>query len=327
MSKTSRSPENSSLRTKELSVMSENSMNYEGAASLNNNIGNNSSFSDYRSKYDISFLKNTNVDNFDQIRISSLLNPIKLQSDFGGRIGNSRVGILVIGKNETNTIKKVMSGIEELENKFEGGFLKLFVDDSSTDDTLSKALDYDFTILKHKESLGIGGAIKTGYYFFRKYKPEIVVQIDSDGEHPVKSIPYLIQTLLEENLDVVIGSRYLNGNLPSTSIIKIMGVKTLSLAVRTMSPGLNISDVVSGFRAFRTTCIDDIFFSSEKNWAIEFALRVIRNKNKLGEIPVEYSFRKHGISQFKSPQSYLNYGMNIIKQVIRSANKNDLFLF
>lgn len=266
-------------------------------------------------------LYSNTVDN-DCVRVSSLLNPIRIQSDFERSVTESKIGVLVIGKNETNTIKDVLSDIVKVERDFSGGFIKVFIDDGSTDDTLAKAMDFDFTIFQHSESLGIGGAIKSGYYFFKKYRPEIIVQIDSDGEHPANGIPLLVNAIRNNNLDIAIGSRYYNGNLPSTSILKILGVKILSGFFRLISFHNRITDVVSGFRAFRSTCINDLFFISERNWAIEFALRAIKNRKRIGEIPVKYSFRKYGHSQFKSPRSYLKYGINIIHQMINSINDN-----
>lgn len=263
----------------------------------------------------------------DRVRITSLLNPIKIQSFFETRISESKIGILVIGKNENSTIRDVLSEIIKIEQNFPEGFLKVFIDDGSSDDTLLKAKEFDFTIFQHSESLGIGGAIKSGYYFFKKYRPEIIVQIDSDGEHPVSGIPLLLNAIKENSLDVAIGSRYYNGNLPNTSVLKILGVKLLSFFFKLISPRYNITDVVSGFRAFRSNCIEDLFFLSEKNWAIEFAVRAIKNKRRIGEVPVKYSFRKFGQSQFKSPRSYLKYGINVIRQLINSINDDPEPLF
>lgn len=269
----------------------------------------------------------TNSIDKDRVRITSLLNPIKIQSSFERRISESKIGILVIGKNETNTIKDVLSDITLTEQSFPGGFIKVFIDDGSTDDTLSKAMNFDFTIFQHSKSLGIGGAIKSGYYFFKKYRPEIIVQIDSDGEHPVASIPDLINAIKNNNLDVAIGSRYYNGNLPNTLFVKILGVKLLSLFFKLISPSYNISDVVSGFRAFRSNCLDNLFFISEKNWAIEFAIRAIKKKRRIGDVPVKYSFRRFGHSQFRSPRSYLKYGINVFRQLINSINDDPEPLF
>lgn len=262
---------------------------------------------------------------WEQIRIEAVSRPLKIQSDLSRGTNSSKVGVIIIGKNETNTISDVLSQVIEIEREFDGGLLKLFVDDCSTDDTLTKAMEFDFTILRHEASLGIGGAIKTGYYFFKKYRPEIVVQMDSDGEHPVSAIKSLVDGINDKDLDIVVGSRYFNGNLPETATLKIIGVKTLSTIMRIISFGGNmVSDTVSGFRAIKTSRIDDILFISEKNWAIEFALRALRNRVRMGEIPVPYTFRKYGESQFKSPKSYIKYVMNLIKQIIWATSTNEV---
>ena len=182
-------------------------------------------------------------------------------------------------------------------------------------------MERDFTVVSHSDSLGIGGAIRTGYYFFRDLHLDVIVQMDSDGEHPASHIMEMVRTLEERSLDVVIGSRYYNGITPQTSRLKITGVRTISNIFKILAPKYYVADIVSGFRVVRGDSLNKIHFVSDKNWAIEFLLRVVRSKLSIAEIAVPYRYSNHGESQFTSPKSYISYSINIFKQLIHSSRK------
>ena len=229
-----------------------------------------------------------------------------------------KFGVVIIGKNEAETVQGVLRKLTSAENSIHGNFFNVFVDDGSTDGTLAKVMEFNVSAISNKRSLGIGGAIKKGYEFLKYFSPDYIIQLDSDGEHPAEYLRDLIAPLENNESDIVIGSRYCSGRNPVTSPLKIIGAKLLTLGFTFINSRYGVKDVASGFRAFRYEYLDKVKFLSNYNWAVEFLIRAIKGNLRIKEIPVPYHFRKHGVSQFNSPLHYARYFLNIFKQFVNS---------
>ncbi len=229
-----------------------------------------------------------------------------------------KFGVVIIGKNEAETVQDVLRKLIYSENGISGSFFNVFVDDGSTDSTLAKAMEFNISAISNKRSLGIGAAIKKGYEFLKHFNPDYIIQLDSDGEHPAEYLRDLIAPLENNESDIVIGSRYCSGRNPVTSPPKIIGAKLLTLGFTFINSRYGVKDVASGFRAFRYEYLDKVKFLSNYNWAVEFLIRAIKGNLRIKEIPVPYHFRKHGVSQFNSPLHYARYFLNIFKQFVNS---------
>ncbi|WP_281774475.1 glycosyltransferase family 2 protein, partial [Methanobacterium formicicum] len=65
-------------------------------------------------------------------------------------------------------------------------------------------------VLMHHQNLGKGAALKTGFQAARD--ADIILTLDSDGQHQPREIPRLLEPIINGEADVVNGSRYLNGD-------------------------------------------------------------------------------------------------------------------
>ena len=100
------------------------------------------------------------------------------------------------------SIPRKIHGIEKVE--------VLVVDDGSTDKTVELALNAGADkIISHKTNMGVGAAFMTGIRNAIKMGSDIVVTIDADSQFDSKQIPEMIVPILNEQLDVVIGSRFI----------------------------------------------------------------------------------------------------------------------
>ncbi|MCW6161467.1 MAG: glycosyltransferase family 2 protein [Candidatus Micrarchaeales archaeon] len=247
------------------------------------------------------------------------LNIVKLQ-EMKTNPPSPRFGVVIIGKNEGETVPEVLRKLISAENSIPGNFFNVFVDDGSTDSTMAKAMEFNVSVISNKKSLGIGGAIKKGYEFLKSFNPDYIIQLDSDGEHPAEYLRDLIAPLENNESDIVIGSRYCGGRNPVTSPLKIAGAKLLTLGFAFINPRYGLKDVASGFRAFKSEYLNKVLFLSNRNWAVEFLVRAIKSNLRIKEIPVPYHFREHGVSQFNSPWHYVRYFLNIFKQFVNSVD-------
>ena len=123
----------------------------------------------------------------------------------------------------------------------------IVVDDGSTDDTAEVARLAGAEIIRHPRNKGKGEALKTGFYAAFNNGTKIIVTIDADGQHDPDEIPKVIAPISSMGANMVIGSRYLNGN--NIPFIRHMGQIVLD-RMTNLNSGVKVTDTQSGFRAF-----------------------------------------------------------------------------
>ena len=194
---------------------------------------------------------------------------------------------------------------------------RVFVcDDGSTDRTFRAAEAAGATVVRHSHNRGIGAALTTGFEAALEWQPDVVVQIDADGQHDPTLIPQLTAPILARDADYVIGSRFLTGAVGLDPVRRV-GVRLYTLLVRAFV-GLSITDVTSGFRAFRTEAYPRLSIRSENNWALEMTLRAGLNRLRVVEVSTPYLARVGGRSQFAIRRMFVVYHFRVVKQVFRA---------
>ena len=119
----------------------------------------------------------------------------------------------------------------------------LVVDDGSTDDSAKICQQHDIRVVSHPHPLGNGAAIKAGA---REAKGDIIVFMDSDGQHQPDDIQLLLNKL-EEGYDMVVGARHSNTHASTKRLIG----NTIFNKLASFMTGQKIEDLTSGFRAVR----------------------------------------------------------------------------
>lgn len=110
---------------------------------------------------------------------------------------SAKVSVIIPAYNESARIGRVLREVTPFAHEV------LVIDDGSRDNTGEIALTYGAQVIR-KENSGYIKSIKTG---FKEAKGDIVVTLDADGEHDPADIPRLIEPLLEDRADVVLGKR------------------------------------------------------------------------------------------------------------------------
>ena len=187
--------------------------------------------------------------------------------------------------NEEKHIEKVIKNTKKYVYKL------IVVDDGSKDNTYAMAKKHSDIALRHIINMGKGLALKTGIETALIHKPDVIVTIDSDGQNLPEDIPRLVKTLTENNLDLVIGSRPRNKNMPTLMKLGNHGLyKIFKFLFK-----LNIYDTQSGFRAFKAKVYPKIRWGST-GYAIETEMLAKAGKNKLkcGEVPIQTIYLDDG---------------------------------
>ncbi|WP_353988413.1 glycosyltransferase family 2 protein [Ruicaihuangia caeni] len=143
--------------------------------------------------------------------------------------------------NEGSVIGSV---IEELRRTFPH---VVCVDDGSSDDSAAAALAAGAVVITHPINLGQGASLQTGFDFALA-DPEMteVITFDADGQHQVADAEGMVQKLRDENLDVVIGSRFLDDRTSLTGLRRAI-LRTAAAYTRATT-GMALTDAHNGLR-------------------------------------------------------------------------------
>lgn len=151
------------------------------------------------------------------------------------------------------------------------------VDDGSSDSSSRIAEKCGAIVERHRFNRGYGGALKSIFLAAKKHDADILVTLDSDGQHNPEDIPTLIEPILSGDADIVIGSRFIDGG---TSVdmpaYRKLGIKVIT-AASNLSRDLEIKDTQSGFRAFSRNALDKLRFDCE---GMELSLEILEDAHE-----------------------------------------------
>ena len=88
----------------------------------------------------------------------------------------------------------------------------LVVNDGSADDTAAEASRAGAMVLSLPINSGYGAALQTGYKYAVRHEYDTLAQIDADGQHQARYLREMLDALEANNCDVVVGSRFLDGD-------------------------------------------------------------------------------------------------------------------
>jgi len=214
--------------------------------------------------------------------------------------------ILLPAHNERGRIGKVLQGIRESGVQAD----VVVIDDGSTDTTALDARARGAVVICHPFNMGYGSALLTGYLYAKHHGYKRIVQMDADGQHEPQSVRALLSAL-EEGADVVVGSRYLAGGAPPTSLLRRLGSRLFS-AIVTRWTGTAITDPTSGFQAMNADALAELAHDGfpEDYPDADVLIILSRAGLKLREIPVLMHTRSGGVSMHRGGKAaYYAYKM------------------
>ena len=214
------------------------------------------------------------------------------------------IAVVMPAHNESAVIGSVISKIPLRLDSFQ--VIPIVVDDGSTDRTSKTARRHGATVLRHLTNLGVGAATITGLRAAQELGADIVVTMDSDGQHDPAEIEPLVQCLVDGPFDVVIGSRILNHRgMPASRFAANLLLNGLTF----VAYGKIVSDSQSGFKAFTREALEQLDLqSSGYEICSEIVGEIYRKNLRYKSLPVKAVYTTY--SQSKG-QHFLN-GVNLI---------------
>jgi glycosyltransferase involved in cell wall biosynthesis len=215
------------------------------------------------------------------------------------RLAGLRRVAVVPALNEEANVGRV---IDELR-AFDPGLDVVVVDDASVDATAAIAEAHGAHVVRLPYNLGIGGAVQTGYLYAYEHGFDIAVQVDGDGQHDPAQLPLILAPLLEDEADVVVGSRFSgNASFRSTRTRRVgiaIFARIVSAVVRQ-----RVTDATSGFRAINRKAIALFAADYPHDYPeVEATVMSVKHKLRLREVPVAMRERGGGRSSITAARS------------------------
>ena len=208
--------------------------------------------------------------------------------------------------NEATVIGQV---VEEVLRTFD---FVVCVDDGSTDDSVAEARSAGATVVEHPINLGQGASLQTGFSFaLRDPQMTEVVTFDADGQHSVADARAMVQQLREKNLDVVVGSRFLDDRTQIAGLRKLI-LKTAARYTR-WTTGMALTDAHNGLRVIDRDLLAKIRLTQNRMaHASELIDQIGDLKANWAEYPTHIMYTDYSRSK---GQSLLN-SVNILVEIL-----------
>jgi glycosyltransferase involved in cell wall biosynthesis len=172
----------------------------------------------------------------------------------------------------------------------------IIVDDASTDDTYKNlpppsTLSIALKIFRHTLNQGKGAALRTG--IAATTFPYVIIQ-DADLEYDPREYPTILQPLIEDRADVVYGSRFLGGSAHRVLYFWHRVGNGLLTLLSNMCTNLNLTDMETGFKAFRRETIQKIAIQENRfGFEPEITAKLARDDARFYEVGISYSGRTY----------------------------------
>ena len=219
-----------------------------------------------------------------------------------------KVAIGIPAYNEEKNIASVISKL----SKF--GYSIIVCDDGSDDQTNQIAEKMGALVITHKKNLGYGAAISSLFFKAKDMGLDVLVTMDADGQHRPKDVKAVLDPILNEEADIVIGSRFLVENQEIPSYRKT-GIKMITKLTNT-ALDKQITDSQSGFRGYNKRVLS-VISPSESGMGVsnEILIKASKQGFKIDEVPIKVSYKgdtsthhpvSHGVSVIFSTMKFIS---------------------
>ncbi len=226
----------------------------------------------------------------------------------------SKLSVVVAGIpafNEEKTIARVVLEAQKYAD------IVVVCDDGSADMTAKIAERLGAVVVRHKHNSGYGAAMQSLFKRARELNADILVTLDSDGQHDPAEIPRIIKPIEDQTADVVLGSRFKGKNgTADMPRHRRVGIKVITkLANGTIKNG--VSDAQSGFRAYGKHALDCLsVFEDGMSASIELLREVKRNGLTVREVPISCKYSETiGVST--STENPVTHGIGLIMSLVK----------
>lgn len=213
---------------------------------------------------------------------------VKSRPEVRSRPGSARprIAVLIPCYNEELTIAGVVS-----QFRAELPEADIYVFDNNSSDRTAEEARAAGALIFHEKRQGKGYVVQS---MFRKINADVYVMVDGDGTYPAREVHRLIEPILADEADVVIGSRLHRDATSQFKTRNRLGNRFF-LYVLNYTLGASITDMLSGYRAFNRGFVKGVpLFGGGFETETELTIKALNRGFRIVEVPVNLTTRPEG---------------------------------
>jgi len=172
-----------------------------------------------------------------------------MSSPIEGRL--VQTALLIPAFNEEQTIAKVIVKAKKYVDRV------IVCDDGSDDMTAEISRSLGAEVVRHERNLGYGAALSTLFMKARQLGVEVAVTLDGDDQHNPAYVRQIVEPIIANEADVVVGTRFRDRPRTSTSMLRKIGIGSINHVIK-LGSGKAYSDSQSGMRAYRSKVLSEL---------------------------------------------------------------------
>lgn len=197
-----------------------------------------------------------------------------------------KLSILIPCLNERDYLPKILRKIEKVEMKDVEKEI-IIIDDGSTDgtaDVIAKEFP-QYRLIRLPENHGKAYALRQGLKYVTG---DVVIIQDADLEYDPQDYPALLKPFVENNAEVVYGSRILKKGNGKSNELYYWGGRFISLMTNIIWQS-NVSDEATGYKLFKKGLLEKLDLQSKGfEFCPEVTAKILKRKIKIYEVPISY---------------------------------------
>ncbi|MEM3173113.1 MAG: glycosyltransferase family 2 protein [Candidatus Nitrosotenuis sp.] len=211
--------------------------------------------------------------------------------------------------NEEKNIATLIAKLNEITKTI------IVCNDGSTDSTGAIAEKMGAIVVNHHKNLGYGAAIRSIFLKARELNSDVLVTIDADGQHRFEDVQTVLEPILSDEADIVIGSRFLSRKAENIPSYRKAGIRLITKLANSSMQN-KITDAQSGFRAYNKNVLTKITPSDYGMGASnEIIMKADKEGFRIAEVPITVLYEgdtsthnpvSHGVSVIFSTMKFIS---------------------
>jgi len=208
--------------------------------------------------------------------------------------------------NEEKNIAAIITKLADVADSL------IVCNDGSSDLTSDIAEKMGAFVINHEKNLGYGAAIRSIFLKAKELNGDILVTFDADGQHRIEDIEKVTKPIIDQEADLVIGSRFLDESEKEVPRYRKVGIKVIT-KITNSSIKEQLTDSQSGFRAYSKKVLNELNLSElGMGISTEILIKASSKNFRITEVPIKILYA--GDTSTHNP---ISHGSSVILSTIK----------